>query len=87
MKAVRLRTIGLKDPIGIDETKPVFSWNCEDGVTQSAYRVVAIDADGKTAWDSGKVQSASMSAVYEGRQLCSRDIITYSVTCFDENGN
>ncbi|MBR6396094.1 MAG: family 78 glycoside hydrolase catalytic domain [Lachnospiraceae bacterium] len=86
MKAVKLRTADLKEPIGIDIAAPVFTWNCEGGVSQSAYKVVCMDEGGKTAWDSGKVTSSDMHVKYAGRKLCSRDIITYTVTLWDENG-
>lgn len=38
MRATRLRVEYLKNPIGIDITKPRLSWNCEGGKKQSAYR-------------------------------------------------
>lgn len=45
MQAVRLRTENLNNPIGISSRKPVLSWNCEGGKRQSAYRILAYDAD------------------------------------------
>ena len=56
MKAVRLRTEYLRDPIGIDIRQPRLMWNAEGGVKQTAYQIVAGD------WDSGKTASASMQA-------------------------
>ena len=40
MKAINLRTEYLKDPIGIDILNPRLMWNCEGGVTQTAYQIV-----------------------------------------------
>ena len=58
MKAIRLRTEYLFDPVGIDVQKPRLMWNCEGGVKQTAYQIAAEN------WDSGRVESASMQAVY-----------------------
>ena len=40
MRAVRLRTEYLKDPIGIDIPRPRLFWNCEGGLRQTAYQIV-----------------------------------------------
>ena len=63
MKAIRLRTEYLKDPLGIDIQKPLLFWNCEGGKKQAAWRIVAT-SNGKTVWDSGKVVSSSMRAEF-----------------------
>ena len=36
MRAIRLRTEYLNDPVGIDVRKPRLMWNCEGGVKQTA---------------------------------------------------
>ena len=41
MKAVKLKTEYLKNPLGIDIKNPRFMWNCEGGKAQSAYRLIA----------------------------------------------
>ena len=41
MKAIRLRVEYLKNPIGIDDRKPRLSWNCEGGIKQTAYHILA----------------------------------------------
>ena len=38
MKAIRLRTEYLKDPLGIDIQKPMLFWNCEGGKKQTSYQ-------------------------------------------------
>ena len=83
MRAVRLKTEFLTNPIGVDFQNPVFTWNCEGGIKQTAYRIVA-KRDGETVWDSGKVQSDSMRTTYPER-LFSCERIEWSVTLWDEN--
>ena len=63
MKAINLKAEYLVNPIGIDIKNPRLMWNCEGGKKQTAYRIIAV-SDGKTVWDSGKVQSSSMRAEY-----------------------
>lgn len=86
MKAVHLQVEYLNEPIGIDVKQPRFYWNCEGGVKQTAYQIIA-KRGAETIWDSGKVESSSMTHIkYEGKPLKSRDIVTWSVTLWDENG-
>lgn len=86
MKAVRLRTNYLNNPVGIDIRKPSFSWNCEGGKHQSAYRIVCENFYKETVWDSGKVFSSQMTRVeYAGEKLSSRDRISWYVILWDEN--
>ena len=82
MKAIRLKTEFLTDPIGVDFKNPTLSWNCEGGVKQTAYRIVA-KINGVTVWDSGKVESCSMKATYP-KELHSRERVEWSVTLWDE---
>ena len=79
MKAIRLRTEYLKTPMGIDILNPRLMWNCEDGVKQTAYQIVAEN------WDSGKVESTSMQAVYP-MVLHSRELVNWKLRLWDENG-
>ena len=78
MKAINLKCEYLKSPIGIDIKKPRLFWNCEGGITQTAYQLVADN------WDSGKVQSSSMRAEYP-KELKPRDIVNWKVKLWDEN--
>lgn len=84
MKAIRLRTEYLKDPLGIDIQNSCLIWNCEGGKTQTAWRIVA-QTDGKTVWDSGKVVSSSMRAEFPV-QLTSRQRVEWKVKLWDERG-
>ena len=83
MKAINLKCEYLINPIGIDMQHPRLMWNCEGGIKQTAYRIIA-KADEKTVWDSGKVNSSSMRAEYP-LPLSSRERIGWSVTLWDEN--
>lgn len=68
--------------MGIDIQNPRLMWNCEGGITQTAYRIIAISNE-KTVWDSGKVNSSSMRAEYP-RKPKSRERIE-NVTLWDES--
>lgn len=78
MKAIRLRTEYLHNPMGIDIQQPRLMWNCEGGVAQTAYQIIA---DG---WDSGKVLSSSMQAAYP-KELHSRERVTWRIRLWNEN--
>ncbi len=82
MKAIRLRTEYLNNPMGIDLQHPRMHWNCEGGVKQTAYRIVCKDQRGIT-WDSGKVESSVMQVAYP-YSLSSREQIIWQVRLWDE---
>ncbi len=82
MRAIRLRTEYLKNPMGIDIQNPRLHWNCEDGVAQTAYQIICHDEKGVT-WDSGKVITGSMQALYP-HKLFGRERITWQVRLWDE---
>ncbi|MGM9602832.1 MAG: family 78 glycoside hydrolase catalytic domain [Faecousia sp.] len=86
MKAIRLRTEYLKNPIGIDISKPRLFWNCVGGRQQTAYQIIA-KSGGREVWNTGKVLSSRMTHIlYEGEPLHSRQRIYWSVKLWDENG-
>lgn len=85
MKAINLKTEYLVNPVGIDIQNPRLMWNCDGGIKQTAYRIIA-KSDGKTVWDSGKVVSSSMRAEYPYK-LKSRERVEWTVTLRDENGH
>lgn len=87
MRAIRLRTEYLFEPVGLDILCPHFFWNCEaqgeKDSRQSAYRIVA-QKNGDILWDSGKVISDAMDHIpYGGPALKSRDRIQWSVQLWD----
>ncbi len=86
MKAIHLQTEYLTEPIGLGIAAPRFFWNCEDGITQTAYQIIA-KAGSETIWNSGKVLSSQMTHIpYAGRALHNRERVYWSVKLWDENG-
>ena len=83
MKAVNLRTGYLKNPVGIDLSAPVLTWNAEGGKKQTAYSL-KVCVNGELKVDTGKVASSSMRYEYPP-ELRSRDIAEWNVTLWDEN--
>ncbi len=78
MKAINLKTEYLKNPMGIDIQNPRLMWNCEDGVKQTAYQIIT------EKWDSGKVPSSRMWAVYP-KALTDREHVIWKIRLWDEN--
>ena len=58
MKAIRLKLNDRVTPLGIDDQSLRFSWNCEGGLTQTAWQIITED------WDSGKIRSSEMHAIF-----------------------
>lgn len=86
MKAVRLRTEYLVNPIGIDIVAPRLYWNAKGGTKQTAYQIIA-KSGGKIIWNTGKVASSRMTHIlYEGQPMHSREKVYWSVKLWDENG-
>ncbi|MGN1024636.1 MAG: family 78 glycoside hydrolase catalytic domain [Lachnospiraceae bacterium] len=72
--------------MGLDVTALHFSWNCVDGLRQSAFRVLVQSTEGKLLWDSGKVSGSSMRVKYGGAPLASRTQAVWKVMLWAENG-
>ena len=82
-RPMELRCEYLKDPLGIDTTKPRFSWMIASdrrGERQTAYRVLVASStellakDKGDSWDSGRVESdQSVLVEYAGAPLASGD--------------
>lgn len=85
MKAIRLRTEYLQNPMGIDITTPRLFWNCEGGISQTAWQVICWDDAGNTIWDSGKTVGSTMRVTYSGESLKSRSRVIWQVRLWDEN--
>ena len=62
MRAINLKTNHLTAPLGMDAGPLFLSWQCVDGVRQTAYEI-ELTANGETVWHSGKVQSAAARGV------------------------
>ena len=77
------------DPIGIDNSKPRFSWKIKTeqrGWLQSAYQIVVKQKD-ITVWDSGRVESSvSVAIPYNGDKLISSTKYSWIVSVWDSKG-
>ena len=84
-----LRVESMVNPVGLDDTSPVFSWKTNSdwrGWMQSAYQLVVKEGD-VTVWDSGKVEARdSVGIVYAGEALLESTEYTWRVTVWDNNG-
>ena len=85
MNAIRLKTEYLKAPIGIDAAKPRLSWNCEGGIRQTAYEIVATDDRGENLWHSGKVLSGSMRCTWDGNAVAPKTKVHWKLRLWDED--
>lgn len=82
MKAIRMKSAHLTNPVGIDIPQPMLTWNVTEGISQSAYQIAAFSG-GTEIWNSGKVIGSRMQAVYEGSAE-SRQRIEWRVQVWDE---
>ena len=89
MQIVRPRLEALREPMGVDEPRPRFSWQLrsqERSAAQSAYRI-EVHAGDTLVWDSGKVVSRQNSQVeYAGAPLKPRTHYWWRVRVWDERG-
>jgi alpha-L-rhamnosidase len=93
---VALRTEYLQDPLGIDVTRPRFSWQLSSaarGVAQTAYQIrvarseAALRDGADLVWDSGKTPGdRSIQQVYGGPDLISRQRYFWQVRVWDLHG-
>ena len=86
MIATKLKTEYLYNPLGIGMVQPRLQWNCDGGVTQTAYQVVCRDENGNLFWDSGKTTGSAMRVQYAGEPLKSRSKVLWQVRLWDANG-
>lgn len=82
MKAIKLKTERLVNPLGIDIKKPSLSWICQDGITQTAYEIEAV-SDGCIIWNSGKVSTNKMQVTF-GEVLESKQRVSWKVRLWNE---
>ena len=93
---IDLRLNDRKNPEGIDDPKPVFSWilNATDkGHEQAAYQILVASnqqslVEGKAdLWDSGKITSSQTIVVsYAGKPLASGALCFWKVRIWDTQG-
>lgn len=84
MKAIRLKSAHLINPLGIDVHAPLLTWICEGGIRQTAFQVIA-EQEGGALWDSGRVETDAMQVAYAG-PAASRMRVTWRVRLWDEEG-
>ena len=84
-----LRTENLETPCGIDESRPLFSWQMQSdkiGALQKAYQVTVTDDKGAEVYNSGVVRSdASINIPYKGRALKGSTRYTWKVRVLDQD--
>jgi hypothetical protein len=94
-----LRCANQEEPLAVADTQPEFSWHLGTSspmlhaVSQTAYRIQVSAADAGLAsghgilWDSGVVQSASVSGIaYAGSPLEAEHAYAWRVRVWDEQG-
>ena len=92
-----LRCNGLRQPLGLENTTPRFSWKNtlkHNGQRQTAYELqvgsdsaAIADGNGANLWASGKVMSAEQVLVdYHGLPLTARQLCYWRVRTWDEHG-
>ena len=77
MRAIRLKTEHLTAPMGVDFTAPQLFWNCEGGVRQTAWQILAADDGGNLLWDSGKTEGAAMRAKWGGSPVPAKTSVVW----------
>ena len=93
LRIVQLRCEGLPDPLGIDVTKPRFSWkmiSARKGERQTAYQILVASRPGLLRvnqgdqWNSGRVGSdLSVQVEYQGSTLESGKAYYWKVRVWD----
>ena len=93
LEVERLRTEAVKNPVGIDVEKPMFSWRMdagdERGVKQTAYEIAVFSdaACTEQVWSSGRVVSdRQIDVAYEGGKLQPSTRYYWTVTVWDNKG-
>lgn len=82
MKATNIKIDNLKNPLGLENNKPRVTWNCEDGIKQSAYSY-SVEINGENSFESEKIQSDEMTFILPV-VLSDRDEVKVNITLWDE---
>lgn len=84
LKATDLRTEYLKEPMGLGIASPRLYWQCEGGITQTAYELRGyVDA---VPFSSGKISSSAMTHIPFPASIKSRSRAEWQVRLWDESG-
>ena len=73
MQATNLKTNHLTQPLGIDAGTLFLSWQCAEGVRQTAYEI-EVTAGAETLWTSGKALGSVMHTDRKSTRLNSSHI-------------
>ena len=90
LRIINLMVEYVKNPLGMDESAPRFSWQMENlskerGYRQTAYQLAVSDESGKEVWNSGKIQNdRSLNIVYEGVPLKPTTRYRWKVNVWDQ---
>ena len=88
LKAVNLKIEYKKNPLGMDESSPRFSYELQgDGSFQREYRIIVQTNEKKIVWDSGFVKNGCChNIVYKGNELKPFTRYDWHVQVKDETG-
>ncbi len=84
-----LKVQGLVEPLAVEDTNPMFSWQMKSDVTgqsQKAYQIIVTNASGEKVWDSEKTESGiSNNIKYSGIALKPETKYIWDLTVWDKN--
>ncbi|MBR4470549.1 MAG: family 78 glycoside hydrolase catalytic domain [Erysipelotrichaceae bacterium] len=83
MKAINIRIDGLKDPLGLENNRPRFTWNCDKGIAQSGFSY-SFTVNGEVIYQSEKEESDRMDFV-SPIEFHDRDQVELKISLWDEN--
>ena len=83
MKAINIRVEHLKAPLGLENDRPLISWNADEGICQSAYSYT-IRVNNETVYVSEKIRSSEMSFL-SPVFFHDRDEADVTIILYDEN--
>jgi alpha-L-rhamnosidase len=83
MKAINCKTEYRNNPIGIDAQDLYVSWQCQEGIMQSAYQIV-VKKGSEIILDTGKVESKKMHAIIAPEHR-SRDNMSWTIRLWDQD--
>lgn len=91
LKIVNIRVNGMTEPLGLDEKRPVFSWQFENAgenmMQEKAQVKVRSLTDNCLYWDSGEIETdRSIGMVYGGKRLRPESRYLLTVKIWDQTG-
>ena len=83
MKAINIKVDHLKDPLGLQNRSPRITWNCEDGIRQTAYSY-KVEVNDAVRLESGKIEKSDMELITP-ILFKDRDRVRITLNLWDEN--